>query len=226
MQFGIRARIRKLLEGIDAEMTGGDPRDVTLNQQLELLIAAGSAPYSEIIKMGRAFWSGTTTAIAAVTAIPTTGHMYAIYNNEPDGGRSIIIDWVAAQNVVSTAIATQAQMLGLLGQVREAAPTDAGTGVKKLNGLGGGTVDLNARFILNATALPAATGVALNWFPIGQNAVKTGVAATPGYGMYQQLDGRIIVAPGRYFAVHVLASVAGETFVAFIGFHTKLIALG
>lgn len=226
MRIQLLARIRKVLEGIDAEVPGGDPREVVLTQQLELLIAAGATNYQEIVKTGRAFWSGTTAAIAAVVAIPTTGHMYAIFNNEPDGGRSIIIDWVAAQNVVSTAVASQAQMLGLVGQVREATPTDAGTGVKKMNGLGGGAVDLNARFILNATALPAATGIAANWFPIGPNGVKVGVAATPGYGMYQQLDGRIIIAPGRYFAMHVLANVVGETFVSFMGFHTKQITLG
>src|SRR5215510_9183019 len=204
MDFKLLSRIRKLTEGFDAEVPGGDPRDVTLSQQLELLIAQGAAQYSEVVRPGRAFWSGTTAAIAAVVAVPTTAVMYAVFNNEPDGGRSIIVDWVAAQNVVSTAVAAQAQILGLVGQVREAAPTDAGTGVKKMNGLGGGAVDLNARFILNATALPA----------------------TPGYGMYQRVDGGIIVAPGRYFALHVLANVVGETFVVFMGFHTKQLLLG
>jgi|SRR5215510_2267232 len=226
MDFKLLSRIRKLTEGFDAEVPGGDPRDVTLSQQLELLIAQGAAQYSEVVRPGRAFWSGTTAAIAAVVAVPTTAVMYAVFNNEPDGGRSIIVDWVAAQNVVSTAVAAQAQILGLVGQVREAAPTDAGTGVKKMNGLGGGAVDLNARFILNATALPATTGVAANWFPIGQNGVKAGAAATPGYGMYQRVDGGIIVAPGRYFALHVLANVVGETFVVFMGFHTKQLLLG
>lgn len=226
MNINIAGRIRKLLEGIDAEVAGGDPRDIVLTQQLELLIAAGAAPYQETVRMGRAFWTGTATAIAGVVAIPTTAVLFALYNNAEDGGRSLIIDWMAAINAASTAVATQAQMLALVGQVREAAPADAALTIKKLNGMGAGTADSKVRTILNATALPATTGVAANWFPVGQNGVKTGVAATPGYGMYQQLDGRIVVPPGRYFAMHVLSSVIGETFQGFVGWHEKQINLG
>lgn len=222
----ILGRIRKLLEGVDAESAGVPGRDFVLTQQLELLTAMGAQPLQEIVRMGRAFWTGTATAVAAVVAIPTTAVMFALYNGAPDGGRSLVIDWVAAQNAVSTAVATQAQMLGLVGQVRETAPTDAALTIKKRNGMGGGTVDSVVRTILTATALPGTTGIAANWFPIGQNGVKTGVAGTPGYGMFQQVNGDIIVPPGRYFALHVLASVVGETFQGFVGWHEKQITLG
>jgi len=229
MQTSIVGRIRKLLEAVDAEIPGGDPRDVTLNQQLELLIAAGAAPYLEIVRPGRAFWTGTTTAVAGVVAIPTTAVMLALFNNAPDGGRSLVIDWVAAQNVVSTAVAAQAQMLALVGQTRETAPTAAAITFKKMNGLVGGAnqqVDSSAIPIIGGTALPATTGIAANWFPLGQNGVKTGAGATPGYGMYQQVDGRIVVAPGRYFAMHVLSTVVGETFQGFIAWHERQVTLG
>lgn len=220
------ARIRKLLEAIDAEIPGGEPREVTLNQQLELLVALGSTSMMETVRVGRAFITGTVAAVAAVIAIPTTAVLFAIYNNDVDGGRSLVIDWVAAQNVVSTAVVCQAQMLGLIGQVREAAPVDAALTIRKRNGLGGGTNDSKVRTILTATALPAATGVAANWFPIGQAATKPSAIATPGYGMFQKVDGDIIVPPGRYFAMHVLANVVGETFQGFVGWHEKQITLG
>jgi len=222
---GLIGRVRKVLEALDAESQGNEAT-LTLTQQIELLVAQGAPPYSEVVRAGRAFWTGTTTALAAVVAIPTTATMLALYNNDVDGGRSLIIDWVAAQNVVSTAVASQAQILGNIGQVRETAPTDAALSIKKRNGMGSGTNDTKVRTIVSATALPSTTGVAANWFPIGGNGVKPGAAGTPGYGMYQRMDGDIIVPPGRYFAMHVLANVVGETFMAFCGWHEKQLALG
>ncbi len=225
MDVKITGRIRKLLDGLDAGAVGDDEA-VVLDQQRNLFVALGAAPYTDIARIGRAFYVNTTTAVAAVVAIPTTAAGFAIYNNEPDGGRSFIVDWVAAQNVVSTAVASQAQILVNLGQVREAIPADAGLVIKKANGLGGGSNDTRARTTLTATALPAATGLQTNWVPVGGNGVKPGVAGTPGYGMFQTLDGRFIVPPGRYFAIHVLANVVGETFQMFVGWHERQMQLG
>ena len=219
------ARIRKVLEGVDAESPGNSGEELTLTPQLELLIAQGCTPYSEIVRVGRAFHVNTTTAVAAVVAIPTTAVMFALYNNEPDGGRTYFIDWVAAQNVVSTAVICQAQLLGLVGQLREATPTDGALIIKKANGLGSGN-DTRARTILTATALPATTGLQTNWIPIGPSVTKPSAAATPGYGLWQEVNGRFMVPPGRYFAMHVIANVVGETFQGFIGWHEKQTVLG
>lgn len=226
MEMKILGRIRKLLEGLDAESVGNNDEQVALNQQLEQLIAQGAAPYQEIVRMGRAFFTNTAAAIGAVVAIPTTAVMFAIFNNAEDGGRSLIIDWVGATNVVSTAVATQAQLIGLVGQVRETAPADAALVIKKLNGLGSGQNDTKVRTILNATPLPATSGLATNWFPLCQSVGKPGVAGTPGYGLFAELNGKIIVPPGRYFAMHVLASVVGETFLGYIAWHEKQLTLG
>src|SRR6188474_1322349 len=73
-------------------------RQLHLSGQGEQLTAPGAAPYQEITRQGRAFFVNTTTAIGAVVAVPSTAHMLAIYNNEDDGGESLVIDWVAAQN--------------------------------------------------------------------------------------------------------------------------------
>lgn len=223
---GMYARIRKLVE---AAVGSPEIDDVTptLSQQLELLIAQGAAPYQEIVRAGLGVKVGTTTAVAGIVAIPTTAVAMGLYNADPDGGRSMVIDWVAAINAVSTAVATQAQMLALVGQVRETAPADGGLTFTKLNGNGStNKPNVNVLSILTATALPATTGLATNWFPVGQQMLKTGVAATPGYGGQTPIDGRIVVAPGRYFALHVLSSVVGETFNVFAGFHMKQLNLG
>lgn len=219
----IIGRVRKLSEGIEAEGLGNDEQ-LVLTQQLELLIAQSAAPYREIVRMGRAFQVHTSAAIAAVVAIPTTGAMLQLYNAEPDGGRSYVIDSVAASNVVSTAVASQAQLLCLVGQVREAIPADAALTITQLNGMG--NTDTRARTVLNATALPAGTGLAAYWFPIGPSVGKPGAAGTPGYGLWQDVNGRIIVPPGRFFAVHVIANVVGETFLAYVNWHEVQLTLG
>lgn len=216
-------RIRKAAEALAAEPGGQEDKQPTLTEQLETLAAQGAAPYQEIVRAGRAFWSGTTAAVAAVVAAPSTAHMFSIYNTEDDGGRSLVIDWVAALNVVSTAVASQAQMILNVGQVREAAPTNSAMTIKNM--AGSGRVDSVARTLLTGTALPATTGIAANWFPWGQNGVKPGAAATPGYGMWAPVQGSCIVRPGRYFAMHVLANVVGETFVVFVGWHEKQLTL-
>lgn len=225
MQTQILGRVRKLLEGVDASSVS-DNEQITLTPQLEQLVAAGAAPYQEIARTGRAFVVINTTAVAGVVAIPTTGVNMAIYNNAPDGGRSLVIDSVFAQNVVSTAVATQAQLLVCTGQVRETAPTDAALAIKKRNGLGVGTNDTVVRTIIGGTALPATTGIAANWFPLGPSVTKAGVAATPGYGLWQAVDGRFIVPPGRYFAVNVIGSVVGETFISGLAWHELQLNLG
>jgi hypothetical protein len=229
MDMTIVARIRKLLEGIDKEVAGGDPREVTLTQQLELLTAQGAAPYREITKMGRAFWTGQTAAVASVVAIPTTAANVALYNNAPDGGRSLVIDWIAASCIVSTAVDSRcAQLLALVGQAREAIPTAAALTIKKMNGLAGGLGTLVDSVAIPVTAaLPGTpTGIAANWFPWGPSIAKSAAVGTPGQGLWAAVDGRIIVAPGRYFAINVMSNAVGETFQGYIGWHEMMIDLG
>jgi hypothetical protein len=224
MEVKVLGRVRKILEAIDASV-GGDDEQLVLTQQRELLVASGASPWGEVTRAGRAFWTGTSTAVAAVVAIPTTAVLMALYNNDADGGRSLVIDWIAASGVAKTAAAGQAQLLANIGQVREAAPTDAALTIKKMNGLGSGSNDSKARSIIGGTALPAATGVAVNWLPLGPAVGFPGAAATPGHGLWAPVDGRIIVPPGRYFAIHVLADVVGSTFQGFIGWHEKQLTL-
>ena len=219
------ARIRKLLESVDAETPGGEPRDLTLTQQLELLVAAGAAPYSEIVRIGRAFFVNTTVAVASVVALPTTAITLALYNNEPDGGRSAIIDAVAAMNIVAGAATGQSEIIANIGQVRAVAPTDAALAIKKCNGLGGGNADSKMRTIIGGTALDADTGQASRWFPLGQAAGKPGAVAV-GPSIYVPVDGRIIVAPGRYFAIHTFSDIVTDTFQMFIFWHEKQLQLG
>lgn len=222
----MQGRVRQITQSLD-QIGPGDEETLSLNDQGEVLVGIATSQYAEIVRAGRAFKVQTSAAVAAVVAVPTTAVMLAIHNGEADGGRSFIIDRVWALNIVSTAVIAQAVIIGLVGQVREALPTNAFMRVLPLNGMGlGGGGGIRVRTILNATALPATTGLATDWGVLSPSAVKASAAATPGYSMIGDINGRIICPPGRYFAVHVLANVVGETFRVGIEWHEKQIKLG
>lgn len=224
MEAKVIGRIRKLLEGIDAA-SPGDDEQLALTGQLEQLVAMGSAPYREVVRLGRAFYTGTTTAVASIVALPTTAVALALYNNDVDGGRSLVIDWVGAINIVAGAATGQSEIIANLGQTRATAPTDQGLAIKKANGLGSGLADTKVRTIIGGTALDAVTGTAANWFPLGPAVGKPGAVAV-GPSIWVPVDGRIIVPPGRYFALHTFSDITTDTFQVFVGWHEVQLLLG
>lgn len=184
---------------------------VQLSGQGEQESAFGESIYTEITRQGRSFRINTAVAVATVIAMPTTATAFALYNNEPDGGRHYIIDQVFAIYVASTTTIAQVGIVGCLGQVREAIPTNAMSAtvtLKKQNGMQ--NYDTRARVILTATALPATTGFAGNWMPLGKS-VHAVVTSLPGFQQVIDLDGRFIVPPGRYFALHAVSNVVNVT---------------
>ncbi len=218
----IAGRVRGVF--LDIFPTNREEEQVHLSGQAEQLIAPGAAPYQEIVRHGRSFWTNTTTAVASVTAIPTTAHGLAIFNANDDNGRSLIIDKVwALFTVNSTAALMHAGIIGVLGTVREAIPTDAALTIKQCNGMG--NTDTKVRTILTGTALPAGTGLAANWFAIGPSVI-TAVNALPGFQQDVPIDGRIIVPPGRYFALHTLASHTTSSAILGVSWTEKLLLLG
>jgi hypothetical protein len=225
----IFARVRKLLEGIDGSSPDLD-QSPALTDQLELMVAQAASPFGEITRMGRAFEVHTQVAVAAVVAMPTTAAMLSLQNMEPDGGRSYVIDRVWATRIVTTtAIASQATLLGCLGQTRVAAlGALSALPNNPLNGNGG--KDTRAQTYLTAVALDAVTGVLGNWRGLpGQTGgvkVSAGAATVGGDFINAQVDGRIILPPGRVFAMHVFAPLVAETFVSGIEWHEKQLRLG
>jgi len=217
------AKLMGKVRGLDQDTlypAGKETIQTMLSQQSEELIAWAAPVYSEIVRQGRSFWVNNAAAIATVTATPTTAVTLALYNGEPDGGRSYIIDYVWANFTVNTAAAlVHVGIIGALGQQREAIPTNAAPVVKNANS--SGKLDTRARTIIGGTALPTA----LNWFPIGTS-VNTVVNTLPGFQQWVPVDGKIIVPPGRYFAVHTLGSVTTTSAIMGIGWTEKVLFLG
>lgn len=222
MECKIWGMVRGLM--LDNLPPGREDQQVHLTEQAEMLVAQGTAPYSEIVRQGRAFYVNTTTAVASVVALPTTAVTLALYNNEPDGGRSYIIDQVWALYTVNSAAVVHNGIITNLSQTRCALPANSALLPKKCNGMGP-AYDTKAITIVGGTALDAITGLAINWFPLGQS-VNAAITSLPGFQQVVNVDGRYIVPPGRYFAVHTLGSVVSTSAQMGIVWHEKVITLG
>ena len=227
------SKLRSITQGIDAVQDGD--YDLRHNEQRELLVVDGSGLYSEIIRTGRGYCAIGEFGGHTVDAIPTTAYLLTIYNGENDGNLSYIIDWVAASNSSSAdGVKGQAQLLGLVGQVREPF-IQAGNKGKVIQLNGTNTIDnlislpktTKVNVDENASGLSLKTGIKTNWFPIGPSIVNfTLVLDNSGYGLWAAVNGRIIVPPGRYFAMHVLTNSINEQIIGFIAWHEKQITLG
>ena len=223
MRAMIAARVRQLAQAFD-QRAPGDEELLSLSEQGELLVAVATSAYGEIVRIGRAFETHTTAAVAAAIAVPTTARLLGIYNGDADDGYSAIIDRVWALQLASAATAGQAALIGCLGQTRVAAPAAAALALNPLNGMSG----KDSKEIITTAALDAVTGVAGNWrlLPGQTGGAHPGAAATPGMFLNAEVNGRIIVPPGRDFGVHVLADAVTSTFIVGIEWHRKNVKLG
>ena len=232
--MSLKAQILGKVRGIMMDLlpTGDDEIQPHLSGQGEQLIAFGAAPYQEIVRQGRSFIVNTTTAVASVTSIPTTAYAFAIYNAEADGGRSLIIDQVGALFVASPSIIPHIGIIGCLGLVREALPTCQTTIIpRQLNGMGNS--DTKVRVIVaadnpyagGAGTVLSNTGIAGNWFPLGDSVIGA-VTSLPGFQKVFNVDGRIIVPPGRLFLLHTLGAKVDVTAQLFVSWHEKVILNG
>jgi hypothetical protein len=219
----MKARVRQLLQAID-QRSPGDEEAVSLNEQGAILVAFDTSMYGEIVRVGRAFETHTTTAVAAVIAIPTTATLLQIFNNDADDGYACFIDRVWGMQIASAATAGQCALIGCLGQTRVASPAAAALAVNALNGMGG----KDSKEVVSTSALDAVTGVAGNWrvLPGQSGGSHPGAAATPGMFVNADINGRIIVPPGRAFGVHVFADAVASTFVVGIEWHRRNVKLG
>lgn len=199
-------------------------KPIASDNQANLLTAAGAPWYQEVTRRG-AWYVNTTTAVASVIAIPTTAHGLSVQNQAPDGGPSMVIDAVGVLiTVQSAATNPHVGIIGNLGQTRVANVADAALAIKSLSGLGQLASHPFVKSLLTGTNLDAVTGVAANWFPIG-NSINASVNTLPGIQTVVPVDGRIIVAPGRLFALHTLAAAVTTSAQFYIYFHMEQISL-
>src|SRR3990167_9902141 len=84
---------------------GGGSQEVEIGASRDgaLHVAHRLPPYAEITRRGRTYSAMNTAALAALVVRPSTVANFTLFNNEPEGGLSYVVDRAFAFNLVSTA---------------------------------------------------------------------------------------------------------------------------
>jgi hypothetical protein len=185
----------------------GDDAQPLIGLRGEQLRTFGLPPLTQLVSHGNSYQVMATTAVAPVIAIPTTAYLLALYNNEPDCGKSYIIDSVFA---VKRVAAAADQCPGILVNVSLQPIRTAIANTLIPRCLSGNRVGYGgcARVAVSSTIAPGDGGVASNWFPAGPSGHQiTGAAANIGSSIEIDCKGRYIIPPKGQFSITVLSSV-------------------
>lgn len=162
--------------------------------------------YTQLVNEN-AVWSFTeASAVAAVTAVPTTTAQVTLYNNEASGGKSYVIMAVFGTQVGNGAALNSWHLMHL---VQLASPTTRPTQDIARASIGGHKTP-STTYGGNAIIDLAATVVDDLWKPIGPFAGTT-VASLTGTSIYFWMHGSVILAPGGEYSLVGVASATGIT---------------
>ena len=217
MLIKIAGRVRGLFAGNYPE--NREDEQFHLNNRGDQIVAQGLPERTEIVRMGDSWQVMTSTAIAALTAVPTTTGGLNLWNGEPAGGKSYIIDRVQATEIVVDA--TQSNMTALFAMLVRppvATPTDAALTIRSLSGRN--AYSGRARTTVNASVTND------GWFPIGTSAPVAAAAAGSGWKVTDvPLNGLYVVPPGGQFCVHAakVAATASQMHFSIVWHEAQLI---
>ena len=96
---GITSLLRAIYRGDGNEAE----RSLVTDRPGNLLVAGGMPPYAEMTRRGMGWQAMNTTALAALVVRPSTLANCTLFNNEPDGGLTYVIDRAFGFNLVTTA---------------------------------------------------------------------------------------------------------------------------
>lgn len=174
----------------------GIPAALAVNPRGEQLVNQVLPERAELVRLGNSFVI-KTAAVVCVTALPTTTAPAHIWNGEPPGGKTYVIDGIAW---TCTTSAGAASMFGLIAQVNilpvTANPATTDTLVaSSLNG---------RKYAGRAGMGHTATVVNDNWIALGNN-VSTPLTATVGLSLDVPVQGLIQIPPGYLLGLGVVA---------------------
>jgi len=188
-----------------ASATAGDTAlGQKLNTYGEQLVAQGLPPYTEMSRLGLGWQVMNTVALASLVVRPSTVAGLTLFNNNPAGGRSFVLDRLFAFNLVSTAAQARAGMWACIHPTGTTRPTADITAIRSMSGKpsydGGAIVDTGA------------TVVDDGWFPIGNWADTEPTGVLPGGIMEFKAEGRFVVPPTAAISITVVSSAAATTY--------------
>ena len=174
------------------------PRQLSVNPNGDLLVAQSMAALAELVRQGES-WSKLSDEVACVTAIPTTTAAHALWNGEPQGGKSYIIDSLGWQCVTSAAAASKFAMMVMIdNKFYTAQPSTADTAVAIASRSGRGA------YTGRAKSSKTVTVVDNGWMSVG-NSIETALTATGGAQLEAVLNGSLILQPQQLLCVAVVA---------------------
>lgn len=166
-----------------------------INGRGDSLVALALPPAAELVRHGESYGIIAASAVTPVVALPTTTAQLSLWNGEPDGGKSYVIDSLICMVAVSAGAATGVGFAGMLNKGRVTKPTSDLTSIFGLAGhnySGKGVIDL------------AATVVDDGWHPIGNSVI--GPASQIAMNVEVDVKGKYIIPPGGMFSMAILAN--------------------
>lgn len=203
MLVKIAGRVRGLFAGNYPE--NREDEQFHVNSRGDQIVAQGLPAQTELVRLGDSWQVMTSSAQAPPTALPTTTAGLVLWNGEPAGGKTYVIDSVAVTEIVVDA--TQSNMTAvfvMLGKAPVTTPTDAALAIRSLNGRTYGG---------RARTVAAGTVVNDGWFPIGTSAPAAPVAAGSAWKQVDiPLNGMFLIVPGGSFNLSAVkvAATAGQ----------------
>jgi len=217
MLIKIAGRVRGLFAGNYPE--NREDEQFHLNNRGDQIVAQSMPERTEIVRLGDSWQVMTASAIAPLTAVPTTTGGLNLWNGEASNGKTYIIDRVQVSEIVVDA--TQSNMTAVfacLVRPPVTTPTDAALTVRSLSGRQG--YSGRARTTVNAAVTND------GWFPIGTSAPCAAAAAGSAWKVTDiPLDGLYLVPPGGQFCVHAakVAATAGQVHFSIVWHEAQLI---
>ena len=195
ISYDLNAKVRGRSEPI-LDCNTGEEVPININPHGDLIIAHGMPGVSELVRMRKSYMAIAASAVAPVTALPTTSAQLTLWNGENDGGLIYVIDSVGVFTTVSAGAATAIGLFACMHTGKKAAAVADLT----IRGLAG------QAYRGTATADVGATVVNDVWIPIGT--ANVGPASQIGQTLDVPVNGLYIVPPGHMFS---LAAVANTT---------------
>lgn len=172
-----------------------------LNNRGDQIVVQGLPERSDLIRLGQSYMVRQGTAVAPVTAEPTTAAHYSVWNGENPGGRSYVIDMIGCAITTSTAVATALYTVAQLNLTNPITAPSAGDTPKSLSG----RKNYGGKGLFRQSVTITDDG---GWHNVGPALFPPQGSATSGLVYEFSTLGRYIVPPQGMFS---LASVATTT---------------
>lgn len=191
--------------------SAGQDGNVAINSRNEQLTASGLPAYTEMTRLGNGWSAMNTTALAGLVVRPTTVANFTVWNGEPQGGKSYVVDRVFCHQLVSTADEARFGMWLCMHDHLMAEPTADITAFKGHSG--------KQNYGGAAVADTGATVVDNGWFPWGSSVSVEPSGVLPGAQIAVNVEGRLIVPPGAAISTQVVASLVGDEFTTGVSWY-------